>query len=71
MDFIMQTDPSVSLLVLRLGLGFVFFVHSTQKVFGWLGGHGPKGTVNHWKQRYNIPIAWGAVTAEPAKNFLC
>lgn len=61
MDFIMQTDPSLSFFVLRLGLGFIFFAHSTQKVFGWFGGHGPKETISDWKQRYQIPKAWGAI----------
>src|ERR687885_2486919 len=31
-------------LLLRLAIGETFFVHGTQKLFGWFGGHGPDGT---------------------------
>src|SRR3954451_16896474 len=31
-------------LLLRLTIGGTFFVHGTQKLFGWFGGHGPDGT---------------------------
>ena len=31
-------------LLLRLTVGGTFFVHGTQKLFGWFGGHGPDGT---------------------------
>src|ERR671933_268940 len=31
-------------LVLRLAIGGTFFVHGTQKLFGWFGGYGPNGT---------------------------
>ena len=31
-------------LALRLTIGGTFFVHGTQKLFGWFGGHGPDGT---------------------------
>jgi putative oxidoreductase len=30
--------------VLRLTIGGTFFVHGTQKLFGWFGGYGPDGT---------------------------
>ena len=31
-------------LLLRLAVGATFFVHGTQKLFGWFGGYGPDGT---------------------------
>jgi putative oxidoreductase len=31
-------------LLLRLAIGGTFFVHGTQKLFGWFGGYGPDGT---------------------------
>jgi putative oxidoreductase len=31
-------------LLLRLTIGGTFFVHGTQKLFGWFGGSGPDGT---------------------------
>src|SRR4051794_26084653 len=31
-------------LVIRLTVGGTFFVHGTQKLFGWFGGYGPEGT---------------------------
>jgi putative oxidoreductase len=34
----------VGLLILRLVVGLFFVVHGTQKLFGWFGGYGLKGT---------------------------
>src|ERR687883_945305 len=31
-------------LLLRVSIGGTFFVHGTQKLFGWFGGYGPDGT---------------------------
>jgi putative oxidoreductase len=31
-------------LLLRFTIGGTFFVHGTQKLFGWFGGYGPNGT---------------------------
>lgn len=56
MNSILQTDPSFSLVVLRLGLVITFFAHGTQQVFGWYGGRGLKGTLGNWKEKYGIPV---------------
>jgi putative oxidoreductase len=48
------TYPSWSHLVVRLGLGVVFFAHGAQKVFGWFGGHGLSATIAGFRQM-NVP----------------
>lgn len=35
---------SVGLLLIRLVIGLAFIGHGAQKLFGWFGGYGPKGT---------------------------
>lgn len=35
---------SYGLLLLRVVVGGTMFAHGAQKLFGWFGGHGPKGT---------------------------
>src|SRR5215469_1351843 len=35
---------SITLLIARILLGWIFIAHGSQKVFGWFGGHGIKGT---------------------------
>jgi len=32
------------MLAVRLGIGLIFAAHGVQKLFGWFGGHGLKGT---------------------------
>lgn len=63
MNPLLQTDPSLALLVVRLGLGIIFFAHGAQKVFGWYGGHGLKGTVSSFQQRMGIPLALGLIAS--------
>src|SRR2546427_7264176 len=35
---------SYGILLLRVVVGLAFVGHGTQKLFGWFGGYGPKGT---------------------------
>jgi putative oxidoreductase len=43
--WLLQTDDSVAGLILRLTLAVVIFPHGAQKVLGWFGGPGFKGTM--------------------------
>jgi putative oxidoreductase len=62
---LLATDNDVTLTVLRLALGVVFFAHGAQKVLGWFGGYGFSGTMGALTQM-NIPapLAFLAIAAE-------
>ncbi|MCC3376074.1 DoxX family protein [Cohnella sp. REN36] len=51
------------LLIVRLVVGLLFVGHGAQKLFGWFGGHGPKGT-GGWMEsvgiRPGVPMAIAA-----------
>jgi putative oxidoreductase len=49
------TYPSWSLLIVRVVLGVIFFAHGSQKLFGWFGGHGLKGTIGYFQSALKIP----------------
>lgn len=55
MELVLGTFPSVSLLLVRITLGAIFFAHGAQKVFGWFGGPGLRGTIGYFRQALNIP----------------
>ena len=61
-DALLNTYPSWSHLVVRLGLGIVFFAHGAQKTFGWFGGRGLSATVAGFRQM-NIPPAAATLAA--------
>ena len=63
--YIDYKNNDVALLLLRIVLGVVFFVHGAQKVFGWFGGSG----IDKWvgfMESMNIskPIAYLAAYGE-------
>lgn len=63
MDMIFGTFPSWSLLIVRVVLGVIFFAHGAQKVFGWFGGNGLKGTIAYFKQALGIPAGATVIAA--------
>jgi putative oxidoreductase len=56
------STTDVALLVLRLGLGVIFFAHGAQKVLGMFGGPGLEGTVG-FMGKIGIPAALAYVAA--------
>jgi len=56
------TYASWSHLVVRVGLGIIFFAHGAQKTLGWFGGHGLSATIGGFRQM-NIPPAATALAA--------
>ena len=59
MDWLLISYPSWSTLVVRVVLGVIFFAHGGQKVLGWFGGYGLKGTVGYLTSiGLALPIAY-------------
>lgn len=63
---LIKTENDTAMLVLRLVLGVVFFVHGAQKALGWFGGYGWNGTIHYFTQSMGIPLAFAmlAIAAE-------
>ena len=60
------TTNDLTLTILRLVLGVVFFAHGAQKALGWFGGYGFSGTMGFFTQQMQIaaPFAFLAICAE-------
>ncbi len=53
---LLATPDDLALLILRLVLGGVFFIHGAQKALGWFGGHGLPGTLDVFTQGMGLPL---------------
>ena len=63
--WLFQTDGTLVPLILRLTLAIVMFPHGAQKVLGWFGGHGLRGTIGFFaSQGIPVPLALLAIAAE-------
>ena len=60
------TDDSLATAILRLTLGAVFFAHGAQKMLGWFGGFGYRGTMGFFTDMMHVPapLAFLAIAAE-------
>jgi putative oxidoreductase len=58
---------ALGLLVVRLAVGLLMIGHGTQKLFGWFGGHGPRGTGYFFDSLGLRPGRLMAVTAGAAE----
>lgn len=59
------------ILFLRVVVGLILFGHGAQKLFGWFGGHGPRGTAGFFgslgfRRRHALPMAVLAGASEAA-----
>ncbi len=55
MEALLATSPSWAITVVRVVLGVIFFAHGSQKVLGWFGGYGLKGTTG-WLASIGLPL---------------
>src|ERR1700756_3800353 len=63
---LMGTTDDLSMTILRLVLGVIFFAHGAQKMLGWFGGYGFHGTMGFFTAKMGIPapLAFLAICAE-------
>jgi putative oxidoreductase len=52
---LLATNGDWVLTIARVVLGIAFFVHGSQKLFGWFGGHGLSATVRAFWDQMGIP----------------
>ncbi len=65
MKKLMSTSNEVSLTLLRLVLGVVFFAHGAQKLLGWFGGYGFQGTMGFFEHMgMPAPVAFLIICTE-------
>ena len=54
---LISTSDDLTLTILRVVLGVVFFAHGAQKMLGWFGGYGFSGTMGFFTHQLRIPAA--------------
>jgi len=65
MEMLFATSPSWGITVVRVILGVIFFAHGAQKVFGWFGGYGLKGSTGYFVSiGLPLPVAYAACFLE-------
>lgn len=54
-----ETKLNVSLLIIRVTVGFIILAHGVQKLFGWFGGYGFTATMNFFTEYVGLPYLLG------------
>lgn len=57
----MRSNNGRALMLIRLGVGIVFFAHGARKLFGFFGGSGMEGTIEQFANLgiwFPTPTAW-------------
>ncbi len=55
---IVHTESDSSLTMARVLPGFIFFVHGSQLMLGWFGGHGLSGSIQFFTQQLGVPAVF-------------
>ena len=59
MEALLATSDSWAITIVRVTLGVVMFAHGSQKVLGWFGGYGLKGTTGYFVSiGIPLPVAY-------------
>src|SRR5205085_5210822 len=63
---LIATDNDIATTLVRLMVGIIFFAHGAQKMVGWFGGYGFRGTMGFFTGVMHIPalLAFLAIAAE-------
>lgn len=65
MKRLLATSDDVTLTILRVVLGVVFFAHGAQKMLGWFGGYGFHGTMGFFEHLgFPAPVAFLIICTE-------
>jgi putative oxidoreductase len=60
-EFLFATSSGWAPLILRVTLGAVMFPHGAQKLLGWWGGYGFKGTAGYFADTIGLPYFIGVL----------
>jgi len=58
MKGLLRTENDISLTIVRLVLGIIFFAHGSQKALGWFGGYGFHATMQFFTHQMGIPAVF-------------
>jgi putative oxidoreductase len=59
MEHLLATSDSWAISIIRVTLGVIMFAHGSQKVLGWFGGYGLKGTTGYFVSiGIPLPVAY-------------